>query len=317
MAELIQSILTLTFGALLVSFCASIAIKKTLALSYHLRISEFAISFILIGVLAVFPEMLIGVLSALENTSSFGAGVVIGSNIADLTLIIGLVALATNGMKLSTNTINGFKRIVLLSSLPLIFFLDGELSKIEGLALVLCFAFYLFFVLKKHTISVEKPDNFYKKDDLLKDAAILLLMIIIMVISSHFIIESTKSINVLLGIPVFFIGVILAVVTCFPEFTVALKANKHRHGEIGFGDIIGNVFADSLLTLGVIAMISPIVPAKPYSTLLALFIMLFAMTTLLVLARSEKEISKDEGAFLVGIYFLLIIIQYFLGVETH
>ncbi|MEM4327203.1 MAG: hypothetical protein QXZ13_03500, partial [Candidatus Diapherotrites archaeon] len=85
----------------------------------------------------------------------------------------------------------------------------------------------------------------------------------------------------------------------------------------GFGDIIGNVFADSLLTLGVIAMISPIVPAKPYSTLLALFIMLFAMTTLLVLARSEKEISKDEGAFLVGIYFLLIIIQYFLGVETH
>src|SRR3989344_5764483 len=91
-------------GLVLLSKATPEAIKRALFLARHWGFSEFVISFLFIGGVAILPEMLIGIISALSGVSSFGAGIVIGSNIADLTLIVGLVALFTNGIRLHDHT---------------------------------------------------------------------------------------------------------------------------------------------------------------------------------------------------------------------
>ena len=91
---------------------------------------------------------------------------------------------------------------------------------------------------------------------------------------------------------------------------MSLKSNKNRHGELGLGDILGNVFADCLLTLGIITVISPIKPEYPLLVITAAFLMIFSMLTLIVLSRSEDRISKDEGIFLIILYFFFLALQF-------
>ena len=131
-----------------------------------------------------------------------------------------------------------------------------------------------------------------------------------MIFSAQLITDSAKQINSAIALPIFFVGIVVAVGTCLPEFVVSLKSNKNRHGELGLGDILGNVFADCLLTLGIITVISPIKPEYPLLVITAAFLMIFSMLTLIVLSRSEDRISKDEGIFLIILYFFFLALQF-------
>ena len=303
------NIAVIAVGFILLSKAASEAIKRTLILARHWNFSEFAVSFLFIGIVAVLPELLIGITSAISGASDFGAGIVIGSNIADLTLIVGLVALLTNGIRLHNHTFGNVKKLALLTAMPFILFLDGELSRIDGWVLILSFFIYLFFLFRR---SAKMPaiKLGYNNVFVFKELLFLFLSVGIMIFSAQLITDSAKQINSAIALPIFFVGIVVAVGTCLPEFVVSLKSNKNRHGELGLGDILGNVFADCLLTLGIITVISPIKPEYPLLVITAAFLMIFSMLTLIVLSRSEDRISKDEGIFLIILYFFFLALQF-------
>lgn len=307
--SLILDIAIIVGGLLFLSKAATTAIKRVLALTRHWGFSEFIISFLFIGVVAILPELLIGVVSALSGASSFGAGIVIGANIADLTLIVGLVALLTKGIKLYDYTFSNIKKLVLFVPLPLILFLDGVLSRTDGVVLILAFAIYLVMMIKRHT---KNPATriVLRRVIIFKELLILLIAVGVMIFSAHIITVSAKNINVALAMPIFFIGIVVALGTCLPELMVSLKSNKQRHGELGLGDILGNVFADCLLTLGIIAVISPIRPDYPLLVISGAFLMIFSMLILMVISRSENRISRDEGLLLIILYFFFLAVQF-------
>ncbi|MCR4369308.1 MAG: sodium:calcium antiporter [archaeon] len=299
----------IAIGFLLLSKAASEAIKRAIPLARHWGFSEFVVSFLFIGLVAILPELVIGIISALSGAPSFGAGVVIGSNIADLTLIVGLVAVLTNGISLENHTFGDMKKLVLFIALPLVLFLDGELSRIDGLALIISFIIYLFFMLRKSSTTPTTElghNNVY----VAREIVFLLGAVIVMIFSAYLITDAAKQINSALALPIFFVGIMVAIGTCTPELIVSVKSNRQKHGELGLGDILGNVFADCLLTLGIIALVAPIKPGQPLLVITSFFLVIFSMITLLVLSKSENRISKDEGIYLIVLYFFFLAIQF-------
>ncbi|MFA4855236.1 MAG: hypothetical protein WC634_01440 [archaeon] len=296
-------------GFILLSKAASEAIKRVITLARHWCFSEFAISFLFIGLVAILPEMLIGIISAFGGVSSFGAGVVIGSNIADLTLIVGIVALFTNGIRLHDHTFGNVKKLFVFTLLPFVLFIDGSLSRIDGLMLICAFILYLFLMLRRNSrVSVSRLCN--KSVPVFRELLILFFAVGIMILSAYLITNAAEQVSSFLALPIFFIGVVIAIGTCLPELILSLKSNRLRHGELGLGDVLGNVFADCLLTLGVIAVIAPITVDYPLIVLTAIFLMIFSMLALVILSRSENRISKDEGLYLIMLYFLFLAIQF-------
>jgi cation:H+ antiporter len=106
-------ILLICAGLAIVILSADEAIKRLFNLAKYLRLSEFVVSFVIAGIVTVLPELSIGVLAAVEGTSSLGFGVILGSNIADLTLVIGIALLFSGEMQLDKKNYQEYPPLIL------------------------------------------------------------------------------------------------------------------------------------------------------------------------------------------------------------
>jgi len=127
--------LVLLAGLAIVVYGADEAIKRLLGLSKFFRLSAFVTGVVIAGTLAVLPELSIGVLSALDGSSSFGLGVILGANVADLTLVIGVVVLIAGCQRMDAVMLKNLKISIVAVLLPVILLLDGQLSTVDGACL--------------------------------------------------------------------------------------------------------------------------------------------------------------------------------------
>lgn len=303
------SIALILASFIILAKASSEAIKRVISLSRHFGVSEFAVSFLLIGVVAVLPELFIGIISALEGSPSFGLGVVIGSNIADMTLVVGLVALSAYSLRLHKSTLKEIRVLILVVALPLVLLFDGELSRADGLVLIISFFAYIRFIIQKHNVKCPPLG----KDDVAvgKELFILAISLSALLVSAHLITGSAKDLSIAFSLPVFFIGLLVAVGTCLPELMVSLQATRKKHGELGFGDILGNVFADCMATLGVIALISPVKFEYPLLAILSSFLMLASIIILVSMFQLKNQISRKEGILLIALYIIFTLLQFY------
>src|SRR3989338_5643994 len=114
---------------------ADYAIRSLSAIGKNLNLGHFVVSFFLVGLVSAFPEGFVSIISALDGIPRLGFGALIGSVIADLTLIIGIVAI----IAVKTKVTKGFTYELWLSSLILLLIAlgyDGTLSRIDGIILI-------------------------------------------------------------------------------------------------------------------------------------------------------------------------------------
>ena len=304
-------ILLICVGLAIVVFSADQALKRLLNLAMFFRLSEFVTSFVIAGVIAVLPEMSIGVLAAVEGTSSLGFGVILGSNVADLTLVIGAVALFAGKLQLDSDALKSVRVSFLAVVLPVLLFIDGEVSRIDGVILLLGFMLYLFTLLRTkrdgQAVAGEK-----RKLRFVLEFLVLAVSMAILFAGASLITENSQELSSSLGLPLFLVGAVVAVGTCLPELAFALRACNKKHCGLGLGNILGNVLADSMLTIGIIALIQPIKPTfliSPFST--GVFV---AISMLLVYALSRDGVlDRKDGALLVIVYAIFIVMQSIIG----
>lgn len=305
------SVIILVLGFVFLSYSAAEAIRRVVKISRLLGVSEAAVSFAIVGTMAILPEFSIGVNSALEGNSSLGLGLVFGSNIADLTLVIGLVALAARKITLKKAVIEHSNMLLALAAMPLVFLFDGEISRAEGFLLVASFFLYVLYILKTKN---SHSNTFFSvaSKNLGIDFIVLACAVGVLLVSGHFIAQAAGELSFFLSVPVFFVGILLAIGTCLPELTLAVQASNKNHAELGLGDILGNVFADATLTLGVIALISPIKPGHAGIALASGAIMVIALFIVLALFRNRESISRKEGMIVIMLYIVFLAAQFLL-----
>jgi cation:H+ antiporter len=277
---------------------------------------EFVVSFFIVAFSTTIPNFVVDVTSAIKNVPHLALGDVIGTNIVDLTLIVGVSALISKaGLSLPSRTVQGSSIFtILVAILPLILILDGELSKADGILLLFAFLVYLFWLFQKK----ERFEKIYDgiKEPLtlkffLKNLLFLFFSISILLLSAQGIVKSALFFSSFFKVPLTFIGaLIVGFGTALPEFSFCFQAAKKSQDWMIVGDVMGSVILTTTLVLGTVSLISPIENLSFSQLLVARIFLLISALLFFVFVRTDKKVTKKEGFFLIFLYLLFLLTQF-------
>ncbi len=308
------SLILLSAGFLLLLQSVQMLVKALVALSKMLGISQFTTSFLVIGIAAVLPEFSISLSAAMDGNPGFGLGLLLGSNVTDLTLILGAIAIIASSVKFTSTLIAGGSKFYLaLLALPVLLMLDGEYSRLDGVALLAAFAFYVRHISRSRKSPGEVIAEIGQhKMKAFSGSMLIALSLFVLFSSANIVADNAISLAGILRLPAIFVGVLIAAATCLPELTFSLEAIREGKKGLGLGDILGNVATDATLTLGVIAFLFPFrIPQLPLG-LLTGFSMVIVGFMALEFIRTGRQLDRKEGLMLLLIYLAFILSQFVL-----
>ncbi len=288
-------------------------IKSLVYFAQRLKISEFVIAFILAGIATSLPELFVGISSALNKTPILSLSNVIGSNIANITLILGTTIILIKGLNIKIKTI---QRNIIYTALLLIYSLllclDGVLSRIDGVALLVSFVLYNL-ILVHQDQDRNKTIIKVQKKELTKNILLFAFGIVLLLISAQIIVETANNLAIKLNIPLFLVGLFMvAVGTSLPELIFGIRAAHQKHKDMILGGILGSVTANATAVLGVTAIIFPIIIGNRTLFIGSILALLIAYLLFGIFSYSKKRISWQEGIILLLFYVAFTIVQFLL-----
>lgn len=281
--------------------------------------SEYTVAFILMAAATSLPELAVGVSAALSGDPLLSLGNVIGSNIVNLTLILGFIAVAANGIKINEKTAGQDAWLIfVLTSAPLILMTDLKLSRGEGVLLLLLFAIYMGKLLRVREIIGERGKllHLYENGILewrvfTRQFSLLILSIAALLVAALIVTESASRFSFEVGVPEFIISLfILAIGTSLPELVFSLKTAFAKRGDLSIGNLLGSSVFNSTFILGITALISPIQIQEKTAFLVSAFAMIAAVFFTIFFIRTFGKISRREGFILVLFYLLFALAEW-------
>jgi cation:H+ antiporter len=205
------------------------------------------------------PEMLVSVNAALAGQPAIAIGNVLGSNIANILLILGVSAVIVPLIIPARRLARDLAFMLVATGVIWVMLLDGMVSRIEGGVLLAGLAVFLFMAFSSGSVPQEDDPL---ETSVAKAALMTLGGLVLLVIGAHFLVESASTIARTFGISEAVIGLtIVAVGTSLPELATSVIAAYRRQTEIAVGNIVGSNIFNLFGILGVTAMIAPI-PAE-------------------------------------------------------
>ena len=303
---------------LLVSF-AKLLIDSSLQIGRFLGCKEFVVAFFTVSLGAVAPEFFIGISSALNNVPELSFGNIVGQNILLFSLTVGICAIILkNGIEVESRTVRaGATFAVTAAILPLVLILNGELSRIDGVVLLLFFCFFFYWLFSKKerftkVYDIERECDKKKKRSFLKNLIIFLIGFIIIILSSQGIVTSAKYFSEVIPLSLPVIGIlIVAIGVGLPETYFAVTLAKKGQSWMILGGLMGAVAISSTLVLGVVALINPIVidVSEITSLYIARIFLILCALIFLFFIRTERRISTREGIFLIITYIVFVTLE--------
>lgn len=287
------------------------AVKSLTYLAGYWKLSEFVVSFILAGLATSLPELFVGIMAAFNRTPTLSLGNVIGSNIADIGLVVGLVAVLANGLitegkSIQKNTL--YTALIIIY--PLLLLLDGKLSRVDGIALLVAFILYNL-VLYHQSERFSKTVEGVSRKEATKKMIIFVIAICLLLLSATLITDASEYLASALMIPPLLIGLFLiAVGTSLPELAFSIRSVFKGHKEMVVGGILGSLVTNSTLILGVTAIICPIQVIAFNLFFISSVFMIANIILLWLFIRSKNIISWREGMILVVFYVVFLAVQF-------
>lgn len=287
---IIVCIFALWGGAVWVVESASRIAKK-------LGFSELVIGLTVVAIATSAPEFAVTVYAALTDQSAISVGNVVGSNIFNLGIILGIVALYSTLTTSRALLVRDALLLLFTGILLLIFFYDLKLAWFEGLILFSTLVIYIYILIRqKQIIEEEIPEGEFSWIDVPK----LIIGAIVIVVGAHFLVSSASNVARLFGVSEWIIGItIVAAGTSTPELATSVVAIiKGKHG-ISAGNLIGSDIFNLLGVLGLASMLKPLhIMQTEYTSLILLVV---TLAIIMVMIRTGWKISKIEGGILIAI----------------
>ena len=329
LTDFVINIIIIAVSFIVLNWASNLAIRNALKVSNVTQLGKTAVGFSIIAFSTSLPELTVAFITALSGGAALSVGNVIGSNIVNITVIVGLAAILLyiksrrkqNGLSASEEVcvIPTFAKselsnihfgLFISSVIPMILIYIKTATWIVGLILISIFVVYMYQLSKvrmpqENGIVTQEEKNRLKRYLLFTIAGALGV-----VVSAYFLVESAVGIAQTVGIPQTVIGAtIIAFGTSLPELTMDLKAFLRGHSALAFGDIIGSSFINITLILGVTLFV-PTLVGSPLSMNMSVFenLIIFSIITNLFFwyFLSREKISWQEGAVFLAIYVLFI-----------
>ena len=271
--------------------------------------SSFNIKPVVIGLTIVAfgtstPELVTSVIASIKHSSDIAMGNVIGSNIANIGLILGLSAIV-QPLKIDMKLIYREMPIVVGISMLLYFMgWNGALSRLEGCILligILAYTCYVYRVALKEskTIELEYEEFIGVKDNVAKDIFLIIIGIGALVGGAYLLVHSAIYFARVIGISELVIGLtVIAVGTSIPELATSLVAAIRKESDISVGNVLGSNIFNILAVLGIAAIIQPL-QVNSASLRIDMPVMLFFSIFLIPIITWKCVLTRGQGVLLL------------------
>jgi cation:H+ antiporter len=285
----------------------------------------FGVSPLIVGLTVVAfgtssPELAIGVTSSLAGQGSIALGNVVGSNIANVLLILGVAAVVAP-IAVTRSIIRGDVPVMIgLSALVLLLALDGMIARWEGAVLLVASVVYTWLLIRQSRRSVAPPA---KDDDpapvrTWKNLVLVVAGLAMLVLGSKLLVTGATSFARAMGLSELVIGLtVVAVGTSAPEIATTVMAAVRGQREIAIGGVIGSNIYNVLLVLGISVVCSPADMAVPSAALyFDIPVMVAVALACLPIFFVGYKVMRWEGALFVG-YYIAYVAYLILAAQHH
>lgn len=311
-------ILFILIGFTLLIKGADFLVDGSNAIAKKLHISEIVIGLTIVSIGTSMPELFVSTTSAIEGYSDISIGNIIGSNICNLLLILGLSALIRplefqNQTKLIENPMSIFLTLIFL----IICNINQNINRYEGLILIGLFCLFLTYTIimakrNQQDVILQFSNEKSKKISIFKNTMFILLGIILLKLGSELVVENAKIIAITLSVSEKVIGLtIVAIGTSLPELVTSVTAAIKGDSDIAIGNIVGSNIFNMLLIVGVSAVINPISYNITYNFQMLILFIGMAMITFFPFVKPKNKLSRFEGLLFVLLYIFYTIKLFF------
>lgn len=301
-------LLFLLLGLGLLYFGAQVLIKGGAALAFRFGLSALVVGLTVIAYGTSSPELVVSLQAAFSGNSAIAVGNVIGSNICNIALILGLCSLV-QPLTASAQVIRREVPIMIGVSLLLVGVIwDGVIGRIDGALLLAGLITYTWLTVRAaRAAKAALAEQEYDEDFHVgapgagRSVALVVLGLAVLIGGSHLFVTGAVEIARHWGVSDVVIGLtVVAVGTSLPELATSLVAALRGHSDVAIGNVVGSNIFNVLGILGLVALVHPI-DATGLSRI-DLGMMVATAVALLPVARSGGRVNRVEGAILLAVY---------------
>jgi len=250
------------------------------------------------------PEAAVSITSSLVGNNAMAVSNVIGSNLFNMLMVIGIAALLSNLLMEKSVLEKDLPFLVGITALWAIFiFIGWDINNIEGIILLIILLAYVYYLIRsarksKDANEVEKP-----KLSLPKSIIFIVVGLAGIIIGGDFVVDSASAIAMALGMSETLVGLtIVAIGTSLPELVTSITALRKGENQLVIGNVIGSNIFNILFVLGASSAISSI-PLDP-SMIIDVIFMIAVTILCFIFGKTQDKYDKKEGIILIALFIL-------------
>lgn len=313
------SFILLIVGLVLILLGADALVNGASAVARKYGISEFVVGLTIVGIGTSAPELIVSAISAINGSSDIAIGNVVGSNISNVFMILGITAiiapisLTKSNLKYDLPIALGVSLLLFVLAYDSIF-LGKEfnvISRWDGLILIAMFVLFMIYSFKSPASgdqNEESAESENGKVNIVKSVLLIVCGLVGLVLGGRLFVNSGSDIARGFGVSDAFIGItVMAVGTSLPELAASVNAAIKKKGQMALGNVIGSNIFNILLILGTSSIIRPLTLGGITMIDMGMMILTTVMIMLSALLISKKEIKRGVGALFFMIYIAYIV----------
>ncbi|MBI2099296.1 calcium/sodium antiporter [Candidatus Uhrbacteria bacterium] len=311
-------ILLFLFGALFLYKGASLLMANATAFARNLGIPVIAIGFTIVAFGTSLPELIVGIFAGIAGKSDIVLGNILGSNMANIGIVLGLAALI-NPINLPSKN-NKFELLSFILSGGILYLLarDGALARLDGIILTaLGIAFTIIAIKfhgegKKFQETMERAVTIRHRREMVLNILAILAGAALLFVGARMLVVNAVSLARMFRVSEILIGLtFVAIGTSLPEIVTAVIASANKSNDLAIGNVLGSNILNILMVLGLTLIISPVV-VSPALWQYDLPILLFTTVIIAWLLRRGRRIGRINGILLLIGYFVYIAFSFFI-----
>ena len=287
---------------------SGLAIKSVERVSRILRVSFFAVSFIILGIFTSMSEFSVGINSIIRDDPEIYVGNLIGASIVICMLIVPLLAITGSKIKISAE-FQGFNlaAALVVIAAPVVLAMDGRIGRTDSVIALVLYGTLILAVQSKRGL-LERIKSMSQRSSIKmgKELVRILFGVVIIFAAGKYVVEQTVYFADVLNVSPFLISLLLVSVgTNVPELSLVVRSAFRGSNQVAFGDYVGSAASNTFI-LGVLTLIygKPVLLTNSYLT--SLMFLIVGLGLFYYFARTKNSISRGEGLVLLGLYLMFL-----------
>ncbi len=325
MLDIFFVIITLLASFALIVKGANYLIDGAADIARMLRVSPLLVGLTIVAFGTSLPEFVVSIFAAINGSGDIAVGNIVGSNIVNIGLILGISAMVTP-LAIRSKTlayefpfliVSAFVLLIMANNLYVFGSNTYSLDRIDGVGLLIIFGLFTWYIFKtaqkeRKAVRAEFKEKYQHQHPLWKNGLFLVGGLAGLVIGGRLFISAATKLAITAGISETFIGLIIAALgTSLPELASSAVAAWKKQGDIALGNIVGSNIFNIVFVLGLSSVIKPM-PISQSLLQIDIVVMVIISLLLLFFATQNHKLTRTEGIILVLSYCAYLAYQLYI-----